>query len=378
MKATGLFSGIGGLELGLSSAGIACELLCENWEPAIEVLKTRFPDVRNHDDVTTLNGLPESTDLVAAGFPCQDLSQAGRTAGIRGPRSGLVNHVFRLIEQAKTPYVLLENVPFMLQLDRGGAMRRLTSEFERLGYQWAYRTVDTQSFLPQRRKRVLFFASLGEISPAHVLFADEVEPSLPSTDLEQIAHGFYWTEGLRGLGWAPDAVPTLKNGSTVGIPSPPAILLSDGTVITPDIRDAERLQGFEVNWTQPAEIVGRSSTRWALIGNAVSVPVAKWAAGRIVSPGDFDAERRRTFDADRSWPAAGMSAGGHRFSVEISEYPVWRERPSLEQFLEFNGKLLSERATAGFLSRTEKAKLRFADGFQDRLRAHLKQVSEAA
>ena len=75
-------------------------------------------------DVLTLDALPEC-DLVAAGFPCQDLSQAGRTAGIGGRNSGLVKRVFELLEQAEHPprWLLLENVPFMLQLDRGDAMR---------------------------------------------------------------------------------------------------------------------------------------------------------------------------------------------------------------------------------------------------------------
>ena len=378
MRSTGLFSGIGGLELGLASAGIYCDLLCENWEPAKAVLNAKFPDTRKHDDVTTLNSLPATTDLVVAGFPCQDLSQAGRTAGIGGLRSGLVGHVFRLIEQAKAPLVLLENVPFMLQLDRGDAVNRLANEFERLGYRWAYRTVDTQSFLPQRRKRVLFFASRCEIKPEDVLFSEEAMPELPNTDLHGRAHGFYWTEGLRGLGWAPDAVPTLKNGSTVGIPSPPAIMLSDGSIITPDIRDAERLQGFPIDWTKPSEEAGRSSMRWSLVGNAVSVPVASWFAHRLKSPGEFDQKRLRPLATGRSWPVAAHFDGVLRHAVEINEYPRWEDRPSLEKFLKFSGRPLSERATAGFLSRTERAKLRFADGFQDRLRAHLRRISEAA
>src|SRR5690606_35704194 len=78
--------------------------------------------------------------------------------------------------------------------------------------------------------------------------------------------GFYWTEGIRGLGAAVDAVPTLKGGSTIGIPSSPAILLPNGRVVTPDIRDAERLQGFPADWTQPAETVARKSVRWKLVG----------------------------------------------------------------------------------------------------------------
>ena len=81
-----------------------------------------------------------------------------------------------------------------------------------------------------------------------------------------------------------NAIPTLKGGSTVGVPSPPAIWLPDGRFVTPDIRDAERLQGFAVDWTRPAETVRRRSFRWKLVGNAVSVPVAKWVGDRLAKP----------------------------------------------------------------------------------------------
>ncbi|MEB2353340.1 MAG: DNA cytosine methyltransferase, partial [Burkholderiaceae bacterium] len=201
-------------------------------------------DAEYRDDITRLRSLPASTDLICAGFPCQDLSQAGRTAGLDGERSGLIAEVFRLLSRRRVPTVVVENVPFMLQLNGGNAMRAIVDEFERRGYRWAYRVVDTFSFgLPQRRERVFLVAS-RVLDPAEVLLADDRPLIQPGTDLRRLAHGFYWTEGLGGLGWAVDAVPTLKNGSTIGIPSPPAILMPDGSLIKPDIRDGERLQGF--------------------------------------------------------------------------------------------------------------------------------------
>ena len=65
-------------------------------------------------------------------------------------------------------------------------------------------------------------------------------PSETVRHWDKHAHGFYWTEGTRGLGWVPDAVPTLKVGSSVGIPAPPAILMPDGRVITPDVDGNKR------------------------------------------------------------------------------------------------------------------------------------------
>src|SRR5687768_13136175 len=118
-RVAGLFAGIGGLELGLHRAGHRTVLLCENDPAATAVLNAHFPRVNYHDDVTTLAALPRGTTLVSAGFPCQDLSQAGQTAGIHGSRSSLVSEVFRLISAQRVPWLLLENVPFMLQLNRG-------------------------------------------------------------------------------------------------------------------------------------------------------------------------------------------------------------------------------------------------------------------
>ncbi len=371
MKVAGLFAGIGGFEQGLAAAGHECRLLCELWEPARAVLSTRFPDVECKIDVRELRSLPKDIDLLVAGFPCQDLSQAGTTAGIDGERSGLVGEVFRLLDRRKLPWVVLENVPFMLQLGKGRAMRVLAEAFEERGYRWAYRVVSSLSFLPQRRERVLFVATATNIDPSTVLLSDEVNPRKVAADLHTHAHGFYWTEGLRGLGWVPDGIPTLKRGSAVGIASPPAILLPSGDVITPDIRDAERLQGFSENWTKPAEKVGRPSLRWSLVGNAVSVPVAKWLGKRLMRPGAYDNARDSEIYLEGAWPKAARFDGRHRYAVHINAYPAWKARPPLTQFLRYDGNPLSIRATRGFISRTEIAKLRFADGFQDRLRDHL-------
>jgi DNA (cytosine-5)-methyltransferase 1 len=346
-------------------------LLCEIWEPARAVLRERFPDIACERDVSKLKSLPKDADMLVAGFPCQDLSQAGLTAGIDGHRSGLVGHIFRLLDKRRTPWVVLENVSFMLHLDGGRAMETLVSAFEERGYRWAYRVVNSMAFVPQRRERVLFVATNTEVDPACVLLVDDVEAPQRETKLTDHAHGFYWTEGVRGLGWAPDAVPTLKNGSTIGIPSPPAILMPDGRVITPDIRDAERLQGFDPDWTQPATEVARASSRWSLVGNAVTVPVAAWLGMRLSEPGKYDFLRDRPMPPSRRWPRAARSDLGGRKAVDIGPFPVWADRSPLASFLHYPGKALSVRATSGFLARTERSSLRFVEGFKDRIRAHL-------
>ncbi len=377
----GLFAGIGGLERGLhqARAGHATALLCENDPAAVAVLRSKFRRIPLHHDVCTLAALPEATSLVVAGFPCQDLSQAGKVAGIEGSRSGLVGEVFRLLRRHRTPWVLLENVPFMLQLSAGRAMEVIAATLEDIGYKWAYRIVDARAFgLPQRRRRVYLVATLDG-DPREVLFADEAGNREEETiNGHPVARGFYWTEGIRGLGWAVNAVPTLKGGSTVGIPSAPAILLPDGRVVLPDIRDAERLQGFPSDWTKPAEKVTRPGGRWKLVGNAVSVPVARWIGRRLAKPGPLLAYDAVPLRDHRHWPNAAWNVGGGRFRVQASEWPLRRPYLSLAEFLQHEPKPLSAKATSGFLARTQRSNLRFPDGFLPAVRAHLKRVQQGS
>lgn len=377
LQVVGLFAGIGGIERGLSQAGHQTQLLCEIEPSARRVLKHRFPDIELKDDVRTLKSLP-GADLLTAGFPCQDLSQAGRTAGISGDQSGLVAEVFRLLGRSGGPtWLLLENVPFMLSLDRGRAMRFLVDSLEHLGYTWAYRVVDAMNFgLPQRRRRVLLLASRTE-DPREVLFSQDAGQPMYRHP-ENAACGFYWTEGQRGLGWAADAVPTLKGGSTIGIASPPGIWFPDtGHIATPDIRDAERLQGFPADWTMLADGGDHRArtNRWKLVGNAVSVPVARWLGHRLREPQSFDRTVEPLAPGD-PWPTAAWGKSGKAWRVDASMWPVRHRRLHLSDFLKYPTVPLSARATRGFLSRAEAGTLRFPPDFLEDVAAHLDVVSD--
>jgi DNA (cytosine-5)-methyltransferase 1 len=381
LTSAGLFAGIGGIELGLQRAGFEAQLLCEIDSAASQVLGQQFRNVELAVDIRSLRQLPR-VDVLAAGFPCQDLSQAGRTAGITGSQSGLVEEVFRLISGPATAprWLLLENVSFMLRLDRGSAMERITSKLELLGFRWAYRIVDSRAFgLPQRRQRVILLASRTE-DPRPVLLSDEAGE--PSRDAENAkAFGFYWTEGLRGLGWAVDAVPTLKGGSTIGIASPPAIWRrADGNVITPDIRDAERLQGFPSDWTAciGADRKGLAK-RWKLIGNAVTTNVSEWVGRSIGLAGRVPiGELESPLKKGAAWPDAAWGDQGERRAVRLSAFPVSDLHPSLTDFLEHDGTPLSARATSGFLSRARAGSLRFQPGFLEALDAHHERMLSTA
>jgi DNA (cytosine-5)-methyltransferase 1 len=381
LTVAGLFAGIGGIELGLQQAHHRCVMLCEILPEAQSVLRARFPDVPVTADIRALPSLPE-VDLVTAGFPCQDLSPVGRTAGIDGTNSSLVQHVIRLLAQSRRSprWLLFENVPFMLQLDRGRAMHCLTQWLTELGYQWAYRVVDTRAFgIPHRRRRVLLLASRSE-DPRRVLFGQE-EPPEEREWTSCVACGFYWTEGNRGLGWAVDAIPTLKGGSGIGIPSPPGIWVPGREFIgTPDIRDGERLQGFPPGWTEPVadERRSRRGIRWKMVGNAVSVPVARWLGVRLRLPTDYDTSLDERLQLGARWPCAAWGWREKVYRVHISEWPVRTTYQVLLDFLKFPMPPLSARSTAGFLARACESRLRLTPAFLEDVATHLRRMQSGS
>lgn len=377
MHCCGFFAGVGGIEEGLRQAGHEASFLCEIDASARRVLNKRFPGVTVETDVRKVKKLP-AAEIWTAGFPCQDLSQAGQMKGIEGDKSSLVHEVFRLLEAAKRKprWLVLENVPFMLMLDRGNAMRVLIDCMESLGYKWAYRVVDARSFgLPQRRRRVIIVASRRE-DPRDVLLADNASaPSRRTT--ANTGRGFYWTEGRTGLGWAVGAIPTLKGGSSIGIPSPPAIWFPKRQSLElPSIPDAERLQGFEVDWTKPAEESDKRhkpdrGARWRLLGNAVCVPMLKWVGERLSEPGQYDATDDCLWDNQGPWPEAAWGRNGKVYKSSASNWPLESETESINAFLRAPTVSLSARATAGFLSRATASALKFEPGFLDDVAHHL-------
>ena len=212
-----------------------------------------------------------------------------------------------------------------------------------------------------------------------MLLADDCEKPVGAADYPDVACGFYWTEGMRSFGWAVDGVPPIKCGSSVGVPSPPAIRLPSGAYVTPDLRDTERLQGFPADWTAPAEEVARRGERWRMVGNSVSVPVAAWIGSRLAKPGRYDGS------ADLPWAggkwsrrAAWADLDGVVHAADVGPWPVWQPSLPLVDFLEYPGKPLSARAAPGFLRRTRKGSLRFPLGFIDELTAYAERQVRAS
>lgn len=194
MRHASFFSGVGGLDLGFEKAGIETVSVCEIDPYASSVLAERFPDAPNLGSITEVQAhdIPEA-DIWSGGFPCQDLSVAGKRAGFSGKRSSLAFTFLNLVEQRRPRWILLENVPGLFTSNKGADFARLLHEMEQLRYSVAWRTLDAQYFgVPQRRRRVFIVASLEPDRASEVLLecqGCERHPATRKSSWQGIANG---------------------------------------------------------------------------------------------------------------------------------------------------------------------------------------------
>jgi DNA (cytosine-5)-methyltransferase 1 len=170
MKFISLFSGIGGFDLGFERAGMECAAQVEIDKNCLQLLGGKFPSAERHNDVKDFH-YGRTVDLVCGGFPCQDLSIAGKRAGLAGKRSGLWFEFHRILAELTPRWVVIENVPGLLSSNDGRDFAVILRGLGELGYLSAWRILDAQYFgLAQRRRRVFVVASLGTGSSAEILF----------------------------------------------------------------------------------------------------------------------------------------------------------------------------------------------------------------
>ncbi len=178
MKAVSLFAGVGGFDLALERNGVPVVASVEIDKNARKVLAKQFPNSAILEDVKEVTGEQlfklgfDSDGIVVGGFPCQDLSVAGKRAGLAGDRSGLFFEVTRILEETKAKYFILENVPGLLSSNKGRDMGTVVGTLDELGYSVAWRVLDAQYFgVPQRRRRVFIVGCLGDDwrTPAEIL-----------------------------------------------------------------------------------------------------------------------------------------------------------------------------------------------------------------
>jgi len=174
-----LFAGIGGFDLAMERAGINVVATVEWDKHAQGVLARRFPNTKLYGDITGVTGeqlisagFDPANGIITGGFPCQDLSVAGRRAGLIGSRSGLFWEICRLLDETKAQSFILENVPGLLSSNEGRDMGTVIRALEERGYSIAWRVLDAQHFgVAQRRRRVFIIGHLGNDwrTPAEIL-----------------------------------------------------------------------------------------------------------------------------------------------------------------------------------------------------------------
>lgn len=168
LRVLDLFSGIGGFSLGLErTGGFETVAFCEIEDYPRRVLAKHWPGVPCYDDVRTLtadallrDGI--AVDVICGGFPCQDLSAAGKQAGMDGTRSGLWSEIARLMGELRPQYVVVENVSGLLSgpsEQPGGWFGRVLGDLAALGYDAEWNCIPASSIgAPHRRDRVWIVA----------------------------------------------------------------------------------------------------------------------------------------------------------------------------------------------------------------------------
>jgi len=235
-----LFSGIGGLDYGLEQAGLETIWQVEYDDWAREMLNQNFPNTKKYKDVKEVGKHNlEKVDLIAGGFPCQDISTANQNGrGLQGKRSGLWFEYFRIIRELRPRYTLIENVPKLLIL---GA-ERVISDLTSIGYDTEWQTIRASTFgLSHRRKRLFIIAYPHSIGRREIIF-----------------HTKRGVTRLQKLFCAPYSYIQDTKNSYPQIPK--HLRMDDGiSYELPEIKKA--IKGY---------------------GNAVAPPVAKWLGEQII------------------------------------------------------------------------------------------------
>jgi DNA (cytosine-5)-methyltransferase 1 len=265
-----MFSGIGGFELGIEQAARELGIIAEcvgysEIEPtAIKIYERHF----NHDnygDATKLSplALPEF-DLLVGGFPCQAFSIGGKRMGFEDTRGTLFFDISRVLAVRLPRFFILENVKGLISHDSGQTFRTILGVLDELGYDVQWQVLNSKDYgVPQSRERVYIVGNLGGTPRPQVFPA--ARPSNPHSTI--------------GLTTETAVARTLTAGGNSGGNH------SGMTIIRTPQGDRrltpiewERLQGFPDNWTECVS----DTARYKACGNAVSVPVPRYVATRVL------------------------------------------------------------------------------------------------
>ena len=183
MTGVSLFAGIGGFDLAMQRQGVRVVVSVEIDKNCNKVLAEHFPNTKQFNDITEVKGsdlieagFTPDRGIITGGFPCQDLSVAGKRAGLAGARSGLFWEAARIVEETQSNWFIIENVPGLLTSNSGADFGVVIGTMADLGYGVAWRVLDAQYFgVPQRRRRVFIVGKRdpNSTSAGEVLFKSQ-------------------------------------------------------------------------------------------------------------------------------------------------------------------------------------------------------------
>jgi len=261
MNFISLFSGVGGFDLGLSSAGMECKAQVELDKNCQEILQAHW-NVPLIADVKTAgkHNLPPA-DLICGGFPCQDISLAGERRGLKGERSGLWFEFQRIIAEINPRWVIIENVPGLLTSNGGEDFSTVLQGLAECGYYVCWRILDAQYFGSAGTRRRIFIVAGNERS-REVLFGEGAIGAVLST---------------RKTGAGPKPMLVGWDGG-LSYERLRQCIISKGRFRKLTPLEQTRIMGFPDDW------FGEQSDRltYRQLGNSVSVQCIEWLGKRIV------------------------------------------------------------------------------------------------
>jgi len=343
MKYISLFSGIGGLEMEQG----APEYLCDFDHDCHLVLKRIYPSVPILKDVRSVPNI--QADVCLAGWPCQDLTVAGRQLGIFGKNSSLFFHAVAAAQSSRVHTFIGENVPNLLKVRKGKDFKIVIDTFVEAGFPFvSWRTLNAREFgLPQDRDRVIIVASKRR-SIARALHRPIAGYGPTENSAHQRSSGFYWTGGKRSICFSEGFVPTLKVGASPpkGGTSPVAVFYGR-TVRKLSARECLRLQGFEPELFMDVTL----GSVFRMAGNAVPRPMGRFAAETAREENDIHVVGREVdhFSRDGIYEDEGKK-------IICVEAEVRSFTGNLDDFVDFETEdSLSNQAAAGLLVRMIRA-----------------------
>lgn len=289
---------------GIEAVSVAWELLgfrpigFSEIEPfPCELLKQKYPNVKNYGDITQYEKWNIGQfDILAGGTPCQSFSIAGKRGGTADERGALMYAYLGIVEAYRPRWIIWENVPGVLSSNSGYDFTSFLAGVEECGYGWAYRVLDAQYFgVPQRRRRVFVVGHIDNRTDlaAKVLFEQQgvcgniaAGSEIQKKTTAAIGKGVnYFRRGGNYKYHKDKKAATLRSSAASDCFD--LVLAREKKYIrrlTP--LECERLQGFPDNYTQiewrgkPAEQCP-DSLRYKAIGNSMAVPVMRWIGERI-------------------------------------------------------------------------------------------------